>query len=76
MGGGGAGAGAEVEAELPLEAELSLEDGDEELDVLELEPDVPDGALEWLQPKSASKAIAASPRTVDCFRMSFTPVST
>jgi hypothetical protein len=66
MGGGGAGAGAGGGVALLFEAELSLDDGDDELDVFELEFDVP---LEWLQPKRASNANAASPRTTFCFRM-------
>ena len=60
-----------------FDAELSVDEDGDELDVFELELDVPDdGVLEWLQPNKASRANAASPRNIFCFRMFFTPDST
>jgi hypothetical protein len=62
---------------LLFDAELSAEEDGDELDVFELELDVPDdGVLEWLQPNKASRANTASPRNIFCFRMFFTPDST
>ena len=62
--GAGAGAGgAAWEGGAPL-----LPEADEEGEELELELELSvDGALEWLQPNKASKATAATPRTIFCF---------